>query len=1459
MRYDYDNDVDFYLDILGFDDVPTKTQLKNRQKVLAEIYNPSKYTEDLARSAANKRYTEVNEASARLGEFIGSKPEKTPKGTPPEPVKAKPVEDVVDIGTVARRDDVQAIKKKFTADDLRKLEKIQEEEIFRTNKVASDVVSGTISVDEATKRMNQIKNDSYNATIAIKNKPKIKKANTPAAVAAKEIPVEKGVAAMSGTETGGDGGRINSAVAEEAPTITISEESKSGVSIEQKRYDEVTVGDIRKIKNKDEAVQRVGSIMEEKLLNDGVDIESSSLSETIDVDRIIKERINGNKNKKQTVVDIVNDVLNEERAIRQAQDSSTARVSNAKPTVDAVEAPKRIEPEVKTTKKQINESETYRQTVQRLSADKNKADVAKLLKYAKENNINPDGVITKEKLGEILSNDVVVRESPAGDLLEYKDGSGVTRMVTETELAEIRKAKMTPDDVNTNKEKKFKEVVKKDNNGDEYVVYEEVETNKADDASESLTNDLNSAYDSGEKEDYFVKLANDKLEAGDEAGADAITSFFTDKFKDIDHDRLYSYIIPYGQELIGLAGTIAKNIVHFEKPINAFIQKVGGKILGTGEKNAIRKLGIAIASISKKVRDDKGKVIDVYYPFEFLLGIKKNLVWGPWKHRLDRLQAGARIDTLNLARYFQQFDDKTQREIVKRIEIGPQAGSFYGSDEIGVAAKYIEDKFMTTLAKLIEAGLISPKIALEYWGRYFPRSINKEAKRIGYSKILKLRFKDYNKVRRDAYEITEKFGQTHKFETEAERDLFALELNKKGRQYTTHDPATPESVEKMGGYKHPLVAMTERYYQEANDIALVRFFNDIADDSRIFSDVENAAEGFVSQVPNEKEFGKIRGKYIHRSFEKNILQLKVGLDDFDPILRQIKNINSVIKGFKTVWEPAVHASNFISNIMLIDASGVPVMPADILDAFKEVIPAMWNKPGEFYKEMLDNGVTEGGFAANEINEITGTKALAGLEKLLDNIPKDAKWIDVFGQAIKETPLMFRKLNAKLSDIYGGSESLGKLIVYKHWRKKGKTIAEATEKAHGALFDYSLVPDWLDMYRKTPIISPPFVTFGYKMLEKLVVDAPKNPATYMKWALLLLAAKNALLSDADISSEDLDQIKPSYVGDWNLPFKIIKNKIGGIARIDLTDVTRYSPIGMLTSLKNLDVTKNIIPSKNPLDYVPRLKMGSIGFGADTESGALSSLKPGGILPPVLYNLMQNRNPFSGNEIYGKYDSMQEKITDGLNYFLSGVGPSWTPAVPGGANKAAGGSLFQKYKKAGVFGKQEYDYQGNPYKLSDALLRTVGTKVISIEPEREVSFRISDLEKEINDRLGEIRTLLTRTGNIPKEGKDYDKNYEDNTRSVENIEQEINFLEQKIQDTIDLGEKFKKGGASFFDMFKIKAAGAAGLDHYDQKMSNAYDEFKLLSAFKGTGGIKDLLPQKEKKTVDITQTEDGKSNR
>jgi hypothetical protein len=46
---------------------------------------------------------------------------------------------------------------------------------------------------------------------------------------------------------------------------------------------------------------------------------------------------------------------------------------------------------------------------------------------------------------------------------------------------------------------------------------------------------------------------------------------------------------------------------------------------------------------------------------------------------------------------------------------------------------------------------------------------------------------------------------------------------------------TPESIEKMGGYKHPLVSLTERYYQESNDVALVKFFDEISADKRIFN------------------------------------------------------------------------------------------------------------------------------------------------------------------------------------------------------------------------------------------------------------------------------------------------------------------------------------------------------------------------------------------------------------------------------------------------------------------------------------------------------------------------------------------------------------------------------------------------------------------------------------------------
>lgn len=75
-------------------------------------------------------------------------------------------------------------------------------------------------------------------------------------------------------------------------------------------------------------------------------------------------------------------------------------------------------------------------------------------------------------------------------------------------------------------------------------------------------------------------------------------------------------------------------------------------------------------------------------------------------------------------------------------------------------------------------------------------------------------------------------------------------------------------------------------------------------------------------------------------------------------------------------------------------------------------------------------------------------------------------------------------------MYGFSETLGKTAKIIDEMKKGATEGDAVLAAQEALFDYSLVPPFIEGIRKSPLGSP-FITFTYKAAPQVLNNMLKD--------------------------------------------------------------------------------------------------------------------------------------------------------------------------------------------------------------------------------------------------------------------------------------------------------------------------------------------------------------------------------
>lgn len=627
-------------------------------------------------------------------------------------------------------------------------------------------------------------------------------------------------------------------------------------------------------------------------------------------------------------------------------------------------------------------------------------------------------------------------------------------------------------------------------------------------------------------------------------------------------------------------------------------------------------------------------------------------------------------------------------------------------DELLESSKPLFDELDRLGRESVELGLISEAVYEENVGKYMARLFRVHEFRkgplgqlrrfVGGDSRLLTAHSPRFKEKHDAFGVVYRSGKkdvVKKFDTADARDVFVKGLKDKGTNVKrVFEPIPDDLLEAWGEileFGYPTAkAISQLILTNEN----AKFFNSVA---KIYSK-EVAEEGLVL-LPKTRRLGALSGKYVPEFVANHVNEVIRTRNAFQ---KATGKIVGTFKFSKVILNPATHARNIMSNLLLNDFEGLSPARIDIyMRAMREV-----KTKGKFFREAEEHGLGVNTFVAAELSEL------------------------IAGPEFAKLPRFIRSNGRKLAGLYESEELVAKMAQFIFQRGRGKTASEAMEIAERATFNYAKVTPFIRKMRES-IFGYPFITFTYKVTPQVVRTLLTKPGKISKVGKMRNAIENfAGRREYDFSkgmfidteSDELARERASEP-DWirngfylKLPFK---DKFGRSAYFDLTYIM---PFGDLLAG----------------NFFER--------GIDRDTGFQKGLVEAGInklaFPKLVLDLAGNED-FFGNKIFKTTDSTEEVGRDMfLHIFKMMTPPLISDQIPGGYRKdgtkrpgAVSRSLQLETK-----GAKGIEIGGTETRTAwEELFRNIGLKVSP--------FDLSSQEGYANSReIQAIQTILEEAG-------------------------------------------------------------------------------------------------------------------
>jgi hypothetical protein len=461
------------------------------------------------------------------------------------------------------------------------------------------------------------------------------------------------------------------------------------------------------------------------------------------------------------------------------------------------------------------------------------------------------------------------------------------------------------------------------------------------------------------------------------------------------------------------------------------------------------------------------------------------------------------------------------------------------------------------------------------------------------------------------------------------------------RDYTKQERIDMEEIEDAAY----AIAETGRLF--SNDVSAVRFFDELAADSRFVVDdiaykalPDEQKGNFIKMTDvqikgtNKNKYGKLNGQYVDKDVARDVQAIFNMVDSADnggkQAIRALNGLNILWKKTKTAWNLGTHVANTMSNIMLLDFSDTS--KKYLVQAIKEMRKG---DKSTLYREGKIAGIFDANMYVNELAQ-SGTAMQEAMTKLQKNYSPSG-FLGFAGDKLK---FVKRYTTDAFEKAYQMEDSVFRMAVYLDRLDKGLGPEQAALDARRWFIDYDINAPLVQALKKTVL---PFVSYTYRIAPLLAETAALRPHKFAKWSLYGYAVNEA--SQA-ITGED-DEVTRLTMRDsaskqmFGVPFlssstlRLPMNSAAGDPMF--LDVSRWIPGGDIFEQKDTSTAIPLLPAP---------------------------LQPGGIWYDVGYTLATKTDPFTGQPIKGILpdDGGIEKFGKLLANYLSKQAPNM-PLIPG----------------------------------------------------------------------------------------------------------------------------------------------------------------------------------------------------
>ena len=627
------------------------------------------------------------------------------------------------------------------------------------------------------------------------------------------------------------------------------------------------------------------------------------------------------------------------------------------------------------------------------------------------------------------------------------------------------------------------------------------------------------------------------------------------------------------------------------------------------------------------------------------------------------------------------------------------------------------------------------------------------------------------------------------------------------------------------------------------------------------------------KVPKGRKYGTLQGMFIRKEIFEDLFGWSTGTkQSFDinddgtldrNIAEKILGTGGTFEQYNRFWKwskvsanPPSWVRNFVSNLIFMSLGPIPMhrMPDLFIRSLTDQIStrikqANGDKNNEIYDEkgtpLTDTaradhmGLTSGGFSQVELKMIKSNfeesvrrgdpqEGIAGIMTIRNAFKGIERETTAVGKSKEALKLViadpFKKyIQRPTSDLYGGIDSLGKIMIIKYlygdnqanaksgrafnegvisslplkeakkpeWegaKNRKYSLDEAAAEAEKWLFDYSNPLPAVKYLRKSAF-GAPFLSYPSFVAPLLIETILTRPWKFLPHLLFGEAMLAGFRWSEDVSDEEYEAI----VGETN---DYVRKKAQG---------------GQLDKFPGTNIPwipRSILPVFNPftkeknLDANGRAQLLEIGYlqpwgmfadifrqlDPTKEEGIepAQALQTFGMLSSPLINIattiLTNRDPFTDREIYDEFATGGEKLTAWSHYMWN---LSMPPMIHGmtqlGEGKGFGAltRLIENYMYTVTKEGEE------KHTKAQALWRMIGINITPIAPHEA---RAMNIKREI----AKINRLKGRMKLIAEKALFNNMSIKDIKKLIDNDAQKLIKLTDKIKGKLSkpLPEKFKR---------------------------------------------------------------------